>query len=630
MSAVAANTGRTAWSRTLPATLRAFLRAEALGAAALVAATVAALAWANVSLHSYEHVWSTHLRLSLGSHAIDLDLRRWVNEGLMSFFFFVVGLEARREFDVGELRQRKRVLLPVAAGLAGMFVPVGIYLTFNAGEPTAHGWGTAMSTDTAFALGLIALLGRRVPDRLRSFVVTVLVVDDLVSLLVIAFAYSSTVHTTPLAIAAGLFVAVLVVRGLRIRGGFVYLALGVALWVAMLESGVEPIVVGLVLGLLTWAAPPGREDLERASDLFRLFREQPTPEYLRVARTGLQRAVSPNERLQRLYLPWTSFAIVPLFALTNAGVRVGGGALGRAFGSPVTLGILVGLVVGKLLGVAAATELVARVSRRRIVAPVGRLAVAGGGVSAGTSFTVSLLVASLAFTGGDLEHAKIGILAAALVAASGSWLVFGLADLLPVDVRMRALLGRSESIVDLAVPVDDERDHVRGPENAEVTLLEYGDFECPYCGRAEQAIRELRGMRTDVRYVWRHLPLSDVHPQAQLAAEAAEAAAEQGRFWELHDLLLAHQDALAPPDLVRYAEQLGLDVERFRDDLHHHAGAGRILDDVESADQSGVAGTPTFFVNGRRHWGAYDAANLARAVDEAAARERVRAATGQE
>jgi protein-disulfide isomerase len=181
-------------------------------------------------------------------------------------------------------------------------------------------------------------------------------------------------------------------------------------------------------------------------------------------------------------------------------------------------------------------------------------------------------------------------------------------------------LGTAESIVDLGVPVDPDRDHVRGPREAPVTLVEYGDFECPYCGQAEPVIRELLSDFGELRYVWRHLPLNDVHPRAQLAAEAAEAAAAQGAFWEMHDLLLDHQDALSPRDLAGYSEQLGLDVERFREDLRTHAGAGRVAEDVDSADLSGVSGTPTFFVNGRRHYGAYDIGTLTSAVRAAKAR----------
>src|SRR5208282_1666159 len=173
---------------------------------------------------------------------------------------------------------------------------------------------------------------------------------------------------------------------------------------------------------------------------------------------------------------------------------------------------------------------------------------------------------------------------------------------------------------DLAVPVDPRRDHVRGPAKAPVTVVEYGDFECPYCGQAEPAVRELLAGDGDVRYVWRHLPLTDVHPHAQLAAEGAEAAAKQGKFWEMHDQLLSHQGALSARDLIRYAGELGLGVERFADDLARRAGSARIAEDVDSADISGVSGTPTFFVNGRRHHGAYDLGTLSDTVRAARAR----------
>jgi protein-disulfide isomerase len=192
--------------------------------------------------------------------------------------------------------------------------------------------------------------------------------------------------------------------------------------------------------------------------------------------------------------------------------------------------------------------------------------------------------------------------------------------MLDAERRARALLGAAGTIVDLAVPVDPERDHIRGPSNAPVTLLEYGDFECPYCGRAEPIIRELLADTGDVRYVWRHLPLNDVHAKAQQAAEAAEAAAAQGKFWEMHDLLLANQDALSFGDLIEHARRLGLDSEQFADEVRRHVHAGRIATDVESADFSSVSGTPTFFINGHRHYGAYDIETLKAAVRQARAR----------
>jgi Na+/H+ antiporter NhaA len=613
--------GRTAWARNLKSPVREFMRTETGSAAFLLAATVAALVWVNVHTSSYDTVWHTRLTIRVGSSSVAQDLRHWVNTGLMTFFFFVVGLEARREFDMGELRQRRRVALPVLAGLGGMAVPVGIYLVANAGKPSAHGWGVAMSTDTAFALGMLALVGRRLPDRLRAFMLTVAVVDDIVALVIIATVYSERVAWGALLVAVGILAAILAVRAARVRRGLVYAALGVTAWVAVFKSGIDPIVVGLVLGLLTFAYPAARVDLERATDLFRLFREQPTPELEQSARRGLESALSPNERLQQLYHPWTSYAIVPLFALANAGIAINGGFLSRAYSSPITLGIFVGYLAGKPVGITGGAWLVTTLSRGRLRPPVGWGAVAGAGAIAGIGFTVALLIANHAFQGQQLEEAKLGVLSAALCASVATWLVFRGLALLPPRLRIHALLGQAELIVDLAEPVDSERDHVRGPEDAPVTVVEYGDFECPYCGQAESVIRELLAEFGDeVRYVWRHLPLTDVHPHAQVAAEAAEAAAKQGAFWEIHDLLLAHQDALRIPDLLRYAEELRLDVGRFEEDVRKHEGAGRVAEDVDSADLSGVSGTPTFFINGRRHHGAYDIDTLSKAVRTARAR----------
>jgi Na+/H+ antiporter NhaA len=583
----------------------------------LLAAAVAALVWVNVHASSYDSFWETTLSIELGGAGIALDIREWVNSGLMTFFFFVLGLEARREFDLGELRERRRFALPLLAGIGGMAVAVAIYLAFNAGRSSATGWGIAMSTDTAFALGLLALVGPRFPDRLRAFMLTVVVVDDIVALIIIATVYTETLDVVPLLVAIGFFGAVLVARALGIRVGLLYLALGAAIWVALLESGVEPVVVGLAMGLLTFAYPTARSDLERVTDRFREFREQPTPELARRASVGLRAATSPNERLQQLYHPWTSYVIVPLFALANAGIAIDSSFLARGFTSPITLGILFGYVVGKPLGILGSSWLLTRLSGRRLRPPVGWVAVAGGGTIAGIGFTIALLVATLAFDGGRLEEAKLGILSAAIGAALLTFLLFRATALLPRGLRIRALLGTAQPLVDLYIDVDPERDHVRGPMEAPVTVVEYGDFECPYCGRAEPVVRELLREFGDVRYVWRHLPLTDVHPRAQLAAEAAEAAGE--RFWEMHDLLLSHQDALRPEDLIGYAEQLGVDVERFTDDLRMHAGAARVAEDVDSADLSGVSGTPTFFINGRRHHGAYDIVTLSAAVRAAGA-----------
>jgi protein-disulfide isomerase len=256
---------------------------------------------------------------------------------------------------------------------------------------------------------------------------------------------------------------------------------------------------------------------------------------------------------------------------------------------------------------------------------VGWASVLGGGSIAGIGFTVSLLIATLAFTGTALEEAKVGVLSAAVCASALTWVVLQLTRRLPDRVRLRAVHGSSAAIVDLAVRVDPERDHIRGPAEAPVTLVEYGDFQCPYCGQAESIIRELLADFGDLRYVWRHLPLNDVHAYAQLAAEASEAAAARDKFWEMYDTLLAHQDALAVKDLVGYAEDLGLDLEQFREALRKRKFEPRVEEDVASADESGVSGTPTFFINGRRHYGPYDVATLSAEVRAARARAAVAA-----
>jgi Na+/H+ antiporter NhaA len=612
--------GRTAWARNLESPLRDFLRTQSGSAAILLACALAALVWMNIDAGSYNRVWQTTLSIRIGGGGISQDLRQWVNDGLMTLFFFVVGLEARREFDLGELRDRRRLALPLLAGLGGMVVPVAIYLLINASGPGRAGWGAAMSTDTAFALGMLAIVGRRFPNSLRAFLLTVAVVDDLVALIVIAVVFTKHGDMAALAVALVVVAVILAVRAARVHNGVIYAVLGVTAWVALQRSGVDPVVIGLAMGLLTIAYPASRADLERATDLFRVFREQPTSELASSARAGLRSAISPNERLQQLYHPFTSYVIVPLFALANAGVLISAGFLAHAYTSAITLGIIAAYLIGKPVGISGVAALLTRLTRGRIRAPVGWGSVMGGGAVAGVGFTVSLLIATLAFHGRQLDEAKVGVLSTLVTAPLASALVLRATRKLPRGLRTRAIVGESEQIVDLAVPVDPERDHIRGPQDATVTLVEYGDLECPFCGQAETVIRELLADFGELRYVWRHLPLNDVHPHAQLAAEAAEAAAAQGRFWDMHDLLLRQQDNLGIKSLIRAAESLALDVDAFREHLRKRKGAPRIAENVDSADLSGVSGTPSFFINGQRHQGAYDIGTLSKAVRLARAR----------
>ncbi len=617
----APETGHTAWARNMAAPVRDFLGTETGSAVVLVLAAALALVWTNTPVrHSYETFWTTRLSIRLGSSELSADLRHWVNQGLMTIFFLVVGLEAKRELDLGELRERRRVAIPALAAIGGMAVPVAIYLAFNAGGPGAKGWGAAMSTDTALALGALALLTPRSATRLRVFLLTLAVVDDLVALIVIATAYTTSVSVGPLLMAVALFAVLVLLRYAPVWRGQASVVVAIALWIALFKSGIDPVISGLAIGLVTSAYPPSREDLERATELARSFREQPTPDLARSAQLGVLSAISPNERLQYALHPWSSYIVVPLFALANAGIHLTSQTLSRAVSAPVTLGIFFGYVVGKPLGIVCASWLA---SRPRLIGARPTLSwpiLWVGGAIAGIGFTVSLLIASLAFHGELLAEAKVGVLAAVVVAPLLSWVLIRAVQRLPAAVRARQIAGTAEDLLDLAVDVDPERDHIRGPRDAVVTVVEYGDFECPYCGRAESTMRELLGSDSDLRYVWRHLPLNDVHSHAQLAAEASEAAAAQGRFWDFYDSLFADQGALTTRDIIARAQQLGLDTERFTRELLHHDYASRVAEDVASADESGVSGTPTFFINGRRYYGAYDVDSLAAAVRAARVR----------
>jgi Na+/H+ antiporter NhaA len=596
--------------------VREFVATENASAIVLLTATVAALVWANSPWQaSYERLWTTDLAIDLGHRSLSLDLREWINDGLMAFFFFVVGLEIRREFDMGELRERRRVAIPVLAAVGGMIVPALIYLAINAGEPSARGWGIVMGTDTAFALGVLTLVGGATP-RLRTFLLTLVIVDDIVALAVIALVYSEAVEVVPLAVAVGLYGVVILMRHAKVRHGVPYFLVAAGMWVATLASGVHATIAGVAMGLLATAYPPSREDLSRAGAVWRLFREEPTPEYARSASRTMAGAISPNERLQHLFHPWTSYVVVPLFALANAGVAFEAGVVRNAVSEPLVLGIVVGLVVGKPLGILGATWLVSRpwfLGLPRIV-PWPQLV--GGATVAGIGFTVSLLIADITFEGRALEEAKLGILTASVIATAAGWAVFRIVHRLPAAARAGGDRRLAPPIIDLSDPVDPEVDHLRGPADAPVTLVEYGDFECPYCGRAEPVVRQLVAeFGNDLTFVFRHLPLTEVHEHAQLAAEAAEAAGAQGQFWPMHDLLMQHQDALTLSDLYAYAGELGLDMARFRDDLRTRRYTLRVARDVESADASGAAGTPAFFVNGRRHQGAHDIDALAAAIE---------------
>jgi Na+/H+ antiporter NhaA len=612
MAGVAAQADQTRSSRRqllaqLAAPARRFLETEAGSAGLLLTAAIAGLLWANSPWSDgYESLWETEIAIRIGDGGLAMDLGHWISDGLMAVFFFVVGLEVRRELSIGELADRRRIVVPAVAALSGIAVPALLYLLVSP-SGAAHGWGVVIGTDTAFLLGALAIVGPRCPTQLRVFLLTLTVFDDIVAVAIIGVAYSESIDLAALAVAAACMVALAVLSARAEWRAAPYALIGLTLWVATFESGLHPSIAGMVAGLLIASRPPARRDVERATSLFRAFRQSPLPDVGYTAARGLRRAVSVGERLQTVLHPWTSYAIVPLFALANAGVDLRGGLLGDALSSRVTWGIVAGLVAGKLIGVGGGALLALRLRLGALPRGVGEGQVLGGAALSGIGFTVSLLIAGLAFDSERLrDEATVGVLLAAVLATLAGLAVFRLAAVL-----------RGERTATLPLfldrPVDPGRDHIRGPADAPLTLVEYGDYECPFCGRATGLIRELRErFGDDLRYVFRHLPLTDVHEHAELAAQAAEAAGAQGRYWEMHDVLFAHQDELEAADLIGYAGELGLDVERFVRDLEEDRHAARVREDVASAEASGATGTPTFFIGDRRHIGPYDAATLAR------------------
>jgi Na+/H+ antiporter NhaA len=593
--------------------LRSFMTTEAASAGLLVVSALVALLWANSPWSgSYEALWHTRFVVSLGDGEIDLTLHEWVNDALMVVFFFVIGLEVRQELAIGELTDRRRVVIPVVAGVGGMVVPATLYLLLNPSGEAANGWGVVIGTDTAFLLGVLALVGPAVSTQLRVFLLTLTVIDDIVAVSVIGLVYSGDLHPIPLVVAGVLLV---VLAGLGYAGVWrasPYVVVVVALWLATLESGVHASIAGMLAGLLVPAANPSRGLVESAAREFRAFRQSPMPGVQRSARQSLNRAISVNERLQEVLHGWTSFLVVPVFALANAGVDLRNGVLGDALTSPVTWGVVVGLVVGKAVGISVGAWGTTRLGLGQLPQGVGSGHIVAGGALSGIGFTVSLLIVALAFDDETIQdEATVGVLLSAVLAAALGWLVFAGAA---------RFLGQTDAALPrvLSDPVDPDHDHVKGPVAAPLTLVEYLDYECPFCGRATGVARELRAHFGDrLRYVVRHMPL-EVHTHAQLAALAVEAAARQGRFWEMHDLLFERQDELELQDLVGYAAELGLDVEAFMRDLDDEESARRVQRDVASAEASGVRGTPTFFVGEERHVGPHDTVSLVAALEASA------------
>ena len=584
---------------------------ENTAAALLLIFTVLAVLWANSPwAETYAAFWDTHVGLSFGSFHVEMSVKHLVNDALMTFFFFIVGLEVTREFTIGELTDRSRAAVPVVAALAGLIVPALIFLLLNPSGENAQAWGVVISTDTAFLVGALAVIKPKFPARLRIFLLTLAVVDDVGALGAIALFYSDQLAVVPLAVAALLIVALAAVRLLPAFRGPAYAVLGFALWVALYIAHVHPTLAGVAVALLIPVFSPERRQVEQTVEMVRAFRQSPNPQYARAVTRGLRESISINERLQTTVGPYVSFGVLPIFALANAGVRLDGETVAAAARSPLTWGIIAGLVAGKFIGITAVTAFMKTSGLGQLSPGLTMSRVAGGAALSGIGFTISLFIVDLAIDDpAKQDEARVGVLVASVLAFTLGWVIFRITDRLrpPEPVGMK-----------LVREIDRDRDHIRGNPDAPLTLVEYGDYECPFCSRATGAIDEVRAHFGDeLCYVWRHFPLERAHPRAFDAARASEGAAQQGKFWEMGRELFGHQDDLEWQDMYRYASNIGLDIEQFDQDVRVHSSKvlHRVQDDAQDAEVMDLNSTPTFFVNGVRHKGPWDAASLIRALE---------------
>jgi NhaA family Na+:H+ antiporter len=423
-----------------------FARTESAGGIVLIAATLVAIVWANSPWgEGYHHLWETQVTVGAGTWALSYPLHYWINDGLMAVFFFLVGLEIKREFLVGELASVRRATLPIAAALGGMIVPAILYATLNVGGAGERGWGIPMATDIAFALGVLALLGPRIPLSLKVFLAALAIVDDLGAVLVIAVFYTDQISWAALGVGMTVLAALVVANRLQARAPIVYVTLGLILWIAFLKSGVHATVAGVLLAMTIPARTriDTAEFLDRGRRILDYFDAAGTEGTDVLTNRGQQAAIqemenaceavqAPLQRIEHELHGPVAFIIIPLFALANAGVHLGGN-LGEAFTNPVALGIILGLVVGKPIGITLFAWLAVKLNLAALPAGTSWRAIRGVSLLGGIGFTMSLFIAGLAFPGVPHlnEDAKIGIFAASLVAGVVGYLA--LRGMKPVD-----------------------------------------------------------------------------------------------------------------------------------------------------------------------------------------------------
>lgn len=563
---------------------------DILASITLACATVAALVWANIG-DGYERVWSLQAGITIGDVNLSMSLGHWVNDALMAVFFFAVGLDVRRELSIGELRQRERAMMSLCGALGGLVVPAGVFFLFTVGSSAAVAWGTVISTDTAFALGMLALVGPRNAPRLRVFLLTLAVVDDIGALSAIAVFYSHDLNPVAL---SGVFAGLLVIWILqRNHVGRVtpYVLVGVVTWIFLYASGVHATLAGVLIALLIPVHSTSTRDVETASRVVHLFRQAPVPRAARVARHSISQSISLNQRLSELLPPYVNFVVVPLFALSNAGVALSPQMLQAAAASSLTWGVIAGLVVGKLLGITVSTRLVQRFVPAARAPGLDLPRVAGLASLAGMGFTISLLVVDISLADPQQQdEARVGVLVGSFLALTVSWLIF------TVSGKVKPLPPPTGT--HLQRPVEPGRDHMTGPLTAPSKIVLYTAMSSAYRLRTAEALAEVKAqLGRQVNVVFRHHTASD---DELTTAIMLESAAAQGLFWELHDAMTTRRGPITDAEMLDLAEEAGLHTERFLDDVTSYAHLARIEDDNLDAQAAGLPNAPVLYLDGVR------------------------------
>ncbi|MBP3089089.1 Na+/H+ antiporter NhaA [Corynebacterium sp. sy017] len=564
---------------------------ETYAAAALVIATFIALIWANIGT-GYEEFWHTHAGLSLGNFELRLTLHEWVDEGLMAFFFFMVGLDVKRELVIGELRLPGRALLPAAAAIGGLIAPAVLFYALTSSSTVSSAWGTVISTDTAFALGLLALIGPRNAPRLRLFLLGFAVIDDIGALAVIGFCYTDQLNFLALGIAALLLVGIWVLQRIGVWRLFPYMVFALGTWYAVFSSGVHATLAGVLIALLLPVRVINRHDLEATHEIYHLFRQAPTPTTAQTVRESMVYLIPLNQRLSAALPFYVNYLVVPLFALANAGVIITSDTLSQATQSLLTWGIIIGLVVGKLLGITLSSALVLRFVPSARLPGLDLPRIAGIGALSGMGFTISLLVAGLALDDPHQQsQARMGVLGASLLAVIVAILIFRLGD------RYAPLAApKGETLVR---PIDPEHDHIYGAADAQVSVVQYTSMTYGYRTRMTETLRETYDLADDnrINVVYRH---HIENPEDLLPALALEAASHQHKFFAMHDALVQAEGELDEKTIYAIAADIGLNVETFRQRISRGEDMARIEDDNLDVEHIESDGDSIVYVNGQR------------------------------